>query len=74
MPEGESFSVPFDETGTGPASLSAIPRKSSAEIQRYRDELGVNHLNIRVQWPGMPHANAMRQLEILGKEVLPRFR
>ena len=73
MPEGESFSVPFDELARD-RFLIGNPEEVVREIQRYRDELGVNHLNIRVQWPGMPHANAMRQLEILGKEVLPRFR
>ena len=73
MPEGESFSVPFDQLARD-RFLLGDPEEVVREIQRYRDELGVNHLNIRVQWPGMPHANAMRQLELLGKEVLPRFR
>ena len=71
MPEGESFSVPFDQLARD-RFLIGNPEEVVREIQRYRDELGVNHLNIRVQWPGMPHANAMRQLEILGKEVLPK--
>lgn len=73
LPEGESFSVPFDELARD-RFLIGNPEEVVREIQRYRDELGVNHLNFRLQWPGMPHANAMRQLELLGKEVLPRFK
>ena len=73
LPEGESFSVPFDELARG-RFLIGNPDEVVREVQRYRDELGVNHLNVRLQWPGMPHADAMRQLDILGREVLPRFR
>ena len=73
LPEGESFSVPFDQLARD-RFLIGNPEEVVSEIRRYRDELGVNHLNFRLQWPGMPHANAMRQLELLGKEVIPHFR
>jgi alkanesulfonate monooxygenase SsuD/methylene tetrahydromethanopterin reductase-like flavin-dependent oxidoreductase (luciferase family) len=34
--------------------------------------LGVTELVLRVQWPGLPQRDAMRTLELLAGEVLPR--
>lgn len=34
--------------------------------------LGVTELVLRVQWPGLPQRDAMRTLELLATEVLPR--
>jgi alkanesulfonate monooxygenase SsuD/methylene tetrahydromethanopterin reductase-like flavin-dependent oxidoreductase (luciferase family) len=41
------------------------------EIRRYRDELGVDNLVLRMQHPGQPHDQVMRSLERLTKEVVP---
>lgn len=37
------------------------------EIQRYNSLLGVNHFIMRIQWPGLPHANVMRTIRSLGE-------
>jgi alkanesulfonate monooxygenase SsuD/methylene tetrahydromethanopterin reductase-like flavin-dependent oxidoreductase (luciferase family) len=34
--------------------------------------LGVTELVLRVQWPGLPHRDALRTLELLASEVIPR--
>jgi alkanesulfonate monooxygenase SsuD/methylene tetrahydromethanopterin reductase-like flavin-dependent oxidoreductase (luciferase family) len=39
------------------------------EIERYRDETGVDHLMLRVQWPGLDQATTLRTLERLGRVV-----
>ena len=43
------------------------------EIRRYEDQLGVNQLIFRMQWPGMEHGKLMREIEIMGKDVIPKF-
>ena len=37
------------------------------EIQRYHDLLGVNHFIMRVQWPGLEQAKALRTISTLGE-------
>ena len=49
----------------GPAAECA------AELARLRDELGMTHFVFKPQWPGLPHAEAMRQLEQFGTDVIP---
>ena len=73
LPDGVTFSVPFDELARDRFIIGS-PDDVIAEIKRYREELGVDYLILRLQWPGMPHENVMKQLQLLGKEVLPRFR
>jgi hypothetical protein len=41
------------------------------EMLRYSNELGVNQLIFRMQWPGMGHDQLIRQIELMGKEVIP---
>ncbi|MET0740953.1 MAG: LLM class flavin-dependent oxidoreductase [Candidatus Nanopelagicales bacterium] len=43
----------------------------AAELARLRDELGMTHFVFKPQWPGLPHAEAMRQLELFGTGVIP---
>lgn len=44
------------------------------QMRRYRDELGVTHFLARVQWPGVPHATALRAIHLLGEQVIPAVR
>jgi alkanesulfonate monooxygenase SsuD/methylene tetrahydromethanopterin reductase-like flavin-dependent oxidoreductase (luciferase family) len=37
------------------------------EIARYQDLLGVNHFIMRVQWPGLEQAKALRTISMLGE-------
>lgn len=48
------------------------PETAAAQIREHRDRLGITHLLFRVQWPGLLHENAMRTLELLARDVLPR--
>lgn len=50
------------------------PGGCARQIRRYRDDLGVTHLLARVQWPGVPHALALRGIRLLGEEVIPAVR
>jgi hypothetical protein len=35
---------------------------------------GINHLTMRVSWPGMPQADVLAGIELLGRQVLPEVR
>ena len=73
LPGNESFSVPFQDLARDRFLLGS-PDDVAQEMLRYQDELGVNYLIFRMQWPGMPQEQALRQIEFMGKEVLPRVK
>jgi alkanesulfonate monooxygenase SsuD/methylene tetrahydromethanopterin reductase-like flavin-dependent oxidoreductase (luciferase family) len=51
--------------------LLGSPETVLAQVEALR-ALGVTELVLRVQWPGLPQRDAMRTLELLAGEVLPR--
>jgi alkanesulfonate monooxygenase SsuD/methylene tetrahydromethanopterin reductase-like flavin-dependent oxidoreductase (luciferase family) len=73
MPEGDDFSGSFHELLEDRFILGS-PEECIAEIDRYRDALGITEILVRVQWPGMPQAEAMRNLEMIGKTLIPHYR
>jgi alkanesulfonate monooxygenase SsuD/methylene tetrahydromethanopterin reductase-like flavin-dependent oxidoreductase (luciferase family) len=50
------------------------PATCIERIQRFRDELGVDHLICRLFFPGMPHDHIMSEIRLLAEEVIPAFR
>ena len=73
MPGNESFSVPYQDLARDRFLLGS-PDDVAQEMLRYQSELGVNYLIFRMQWPGMGQEQALRQVELMGREVLPRVR
>jgi alkanesulfonate monooxygenase SsuD/methylene tetrahydromethanopterin reductase-like flavin-dependent oxidoreductase (luciferase family) len=73
LPGNESFSVPYQDLAKDRFLLGS-PDEVAQEMLRYQDELGVNYLIFRMQWPGMPQEQALRQIELMGKEVIPRVK
>jgi len=73
LPGNESFSVPYQDLAKDRFLLGS-PDEVAEEMLRYQDELGVNYLIFRMQWPGMPQEQALRQIELMGKEVIPRVK
>jgi len=49
------------------------PTSVIAQIQSYVRLFGVNHLIFRLFAPGTPHEFVLREIELLGREVLPAF-
>lgn len=41
------------------------------ELDRLRRELGMTHFMFKPQWPGLPHEEAMKQIELFGTQVIP---
>ena len=73
LPGEESFSVPYQDLARDRFLLGS-PEDVVGEIRRYEQELGVNYLIFRMQWPGMSQEQTLRQIELLGREVIPRVK
>ena len=73
LPGNESFLVPYRDLAQDRFLLGS-PEDVAQEMLRYQSELGVNYLIFRMQWPGMPHAQALKQIELMGRDVLPLVR
>jgi alkanesulfonate monooxygenase SsuD/methylene tetrahydromethanopterin reductase-like flavin-dependent oxidoreductase (luciferase family) len=54
--------------------LLGPPSAVAAGLQQLRTDIGMTDFILRVQWPGMPHAQSMEQLRIFGEEVVPLMR
>ena len=54
--------------------LIGSPSYLIEELHQYEETLGVNYMIFRIQWPGLPHAQVMEELELLGRHVIPALR
>jgi alkanesulfonate monooxygenase SsuD/methylene tetrahydromethanopterin reductase-like flavin-dependent oxidoreductase (luciferase family) len=70
LPEGDTLRHEWDELRRD-RFLIGSPETAAAQLAEHRDRLGLTLLIVRVQWPGLPHAAAMRTLELLAREALP---
>ena len=50
------------------------PDDCIAQIRRFVEAFGVDHLICRLYFAGMPHAHIMTELKLLSREVFPAFR
>jgi alkanesulfonate monooxygenase SsuD/methylene tetrahydromethanopterin reductase-like flavin-dependent oxidoreductase (luciferase family) len=71
LPPTDTLKLGWDELRAGRFVIGG-PETAAEQIREHRDRLGIDHLILRVQWPGLPHRDAMRTLELLASEVLPR--
>ena len=73
LPGGESFSIPFEKLARD-RFLIGTPTDMVREIKLYQERLGVNYMIFRMQWPGMDQARIMKQLELMGRYVIPEIK
>ena len=73
LPGEESFNVPYQDLAKDRFLLGS-PDDVVEELKRYASELGVNQMLFRMQWPGMPQEQVLKQIELLGREVIPQVR
>ena len=73
LPGDESFSIPYQELARDRFLLGS-PEEVTQEIRRYEEELDANYLIFRMNWPGMDHQQVLRQIELIGSEVIPRIK
>jgi alkanesulfonate monooxygenase SsuD/methylene tetrahydromethanopterin reductase-like flavin-dependent oxidoreductase (luciferase family) len=51
--------------------LIGTPETVAAELERYEEEVGVDHTLFRLKWPGMDAETACECIELVGDEVVP---
>ena len=73
LPGEESFTMPYQDLARDRFLLGSAD-DVVREIKRYESELGVDYMIFRMQWPGMPHRQLLREIEIMGRDVIPRVK
>ena len=73
LPGNESFSVPYQDLAKDRFLLGS-PDEVAEEMLRYQDELGVNYLIFRMQWPGMPQSQVLETMQLFAEEVMPKVK
>jgi len=73
LPGDEDFSVPFEELSQD-RFLIGSPEDIVQEIKSYEDRLGISHMILRLQWPGLEQAKVLKQLEIMAEHVIPHLK
>ena len=72
LPDDDQWSARFDELARD-RFLLGDPGRVREEVERYRAQLGITMLIVRVQWPGMGQEAVLRTIRLLGEQVLPRL-
>ncbi len=74
MPKGDDdLGLAFDELLRDRFILGS-PDEVAEQILRLVGRLGVNHLIVSLQWPGMPQGLVLETMQMLAEEVFPRVR
>ena len=68
----ESFDTTIEKLAPGRYILGS-PQECVNLIGQYQERLGVNWMILRLQWPGLGTTDALRAIELLGKDVIPAF-
>ena len=72
LPGDDDFDTSFTDLARDRFILGT-PDDCADQIARYQD-LGVDRLHIRTNWPGMPLDSAIDSLQLFAREVVPRFK
>jgi alkanesulfonate monooxygenase SsuD/methylene tetrahydromethanopterin reductase-like flavin-dependent oxidoreductase (luciferase family) len=73
LPGEVSFDVPLDEL-TEDRFVIGSPEDCLGPLVRCRDELGVDHFVLRLDWAGMPPELALESLALIDREIVPVLR
>jgi alkanesulfonate monooxygenase SsuD/methylene tetrahydromethanopterin reductase-like flavin-dependent oxidoreductase (luciferase family) len=74
MPEGDNdFAVDYDDL-VRDRFLFGSPDEIAEQILDLVRRFGVNHFVMGVQFPGMPQAMVLEEMQMLAEEVFPKVR
>lgn len=71
LPAGDTLRREFDALTAGGRFIIGSPDSCAIQLREHIERLGVDHIVVRVQWPGMPSEPAIRSMRLLAREVLP---
>lgn len=70
LPEGQTFALPIEELEAGRFNIGDVATVTERILQ-YRDTLQVSEMGVRLFWGGMPHADMLKAIELMGEYVIP---
>ena len=73
LPPGESFEGTIAEL-TANRFIIGSPEHCLEEIASHHQAIGFRDFCFRLHYPGMPHAQVMKGLELFGERVLPELK
>jgi alkanesulfonate monooxygenase SsuD/methylene tetrahydromethanopterin reductase-like flavin-dependent oxidoreductase (luciferase family) len=71
LPAADRIDVAFEQV-LQDRFIIGSPADCIEEIKKYQD-VGIEELILRCQWPGMPNADACQAVALFGEAVLPHF-
>ena len=72
LPEDDAWSEDFTALMRD-RFIIGDPSDVVAALRTYRDELGVTDFSLRCCWPGMPQADVLAAIDLLGRHVIPEL-
>ena len=72
LPEDDKFADEFQELAKD-RFIVGSPEDCIGELKRY-EELGIDQVSLRMNWPGMPLSDAIKGLEDFASSVMPSLR
>ena len=73
LPDGESFSKSIEALSEN-RFIIGTPDDCIKAITRHHDAIGFNDFSFRLHYPGMPHQQVMKALDLFAERVLPVIR
>jgi alkanesulfonate monooxygenase SsuD/methylene tetrahydromethanopterin reductase-like flavin-dependent oxidoreductase (luciferase family) len=73
LPEGDSFDLDFADL-IADRFIIGDPEHCIRAIEKFRRELGINHLLFRMQAPGITREATLDSMRLFAREVMPHFR
>lgn len=72
LPAGDDFSGDFEALLRN-RFIVGSPDECLEQIRDYQDRLGATEFIARVQWPGMPQEQALRNIRMIGEHLIAPF-
>lgn len=73
LPRGDDFSGEFEDLLRNRFILGS-PDECLTQLEDYQARLGVTDFIVRVQWPGMPQEQALRNIRAIGEHLIAPLR
>jgi alkanesulfonate monooxygenase SsuD/methylene tetrahydromethanopterin reductase-like flavin-dependent oxidoreductase (luciferase family) len=73
MPDAAQSDITFSADQVPDTYLVGTPERVAELVDAYAQDVGINHIVLRMQWPGTPHELVMRSIEMVGNKLVPYF-
>ena len=70
LPDGQTFDLPIEELRAERFNIGD-PVQVTERFLEYHAAMGMSELGVRLFWAGMPHADLLAAIELMGERVMP---